>query len=125
MGSLHLLAGLVRSKEKHRFARGERLLFAYNGGEFTPQQAQRVDPKYEADQKLTAIIRQHPGILTIDFFKEVDQLELPRDPARKWLDGAILSGTVRVERGGRNSKKHFLVPTNGEYDPGKKLCKRR
>jgi hypothetical protein len=87
-------------------------MFHYDDGRFSRDCGTQA-PVKTIPERLTELLRAHPGIKTSDFEDIANDHQLGRDRARLFLSESVLSGKVRRETGSKNSKRHYLLDSDG------------
>jgi len=109
-GSSGQLDKLVLRCFKSRFGFSGEISYEYAGGRFI--RANEAVAKQTASEQLEAILRLNPGVGA----RKLDSLAaargLTRNQTRTFLADGILAGRIRLERGGNNVRRHFLVVEN-------------
>ncbi len=83
------------------------IVYRYAGGKFLRDERPDAPARSVAD-RLTAILRQNPGIGTRKFEEEAVSQSLGRQQARDFIENGVLSGVIRRENAGANKLKHYL-----------------
>ena len=92
---------------KSRAGLGGSIVYRYAGGQFLRDERPGAPARSVAD-RLTAILRQNPGIGTRKFEEEAVSQSLGRQQARDFIENGVLSGVIRRENAGANKLKHYL-----------------
>jgi hypothetical protein len=92
---------------KSRFGLGGSLIYRYAGGRFLRDERPDAPARSIAD-RLTALLRQNPGIGARKFEEAAAKQDLGRQRARDFLANGVLGGLIRREDAGRNRFKHYL-----------------
>jgi predicted ATP-dependent serine protease len=109
LGALHLRAF------KSRFGFTGEVVYRYNGGELSPDEVPGTSSEM-LTEKLTNVIRLHPGIATKEFEDEAVKSGVSRVQARMFMERGLLSGLIRREDAGRNRRRHFLAVSGDENE---------
>jgi hypothetical protein len=100
---------------KSRFGFAGELVYRYAGGQFV--RGASAEARETVNERLTAVLRVHPGISSRQFDDAVKESGIPRTPAREWLtNGVLLSGAIERRRGARNTWRYYLVADRAYED---------
>jgi hypothetical protein len=92
---------------KSRHGLGGSLIYRYAEGRLVRDERKDAPARSVAD-KLTALLRQYPGIGTRAFEQKAVELKLGRQQARDFLANGVLGGVIRREDAGKNRFRHYL-----------------
>jgi hypothetical protein len=96
---------------KSRFGFAGELVYRYAGGRF--ERGTAGEARETLNERLTAILRVHPGITTTKFEQAVKESGIARTPARVWLSNGVLSGAIDRRPGTRNTSRYYLSGGEG------------
>jgi hypothetical protein len=104
-----LLDKLVLRPFKARFGVVGELSYQYAGGQFIRGDA--GEARQTVSEKLTALLRQYPGVNSKRFADLAIERGMARNQARVFLNDGVLSGAIHRETSLKNLKRYFLAGT--------------
>jgi len=111
LGDVGRLGKLVLRPFKSRFGLSGEVVYEYADGRLT--RAESADARQAVTDQLVSLLRTNPGVSAKRFEDLANKGGLGRNRARTFLNGGILSGSIRREGGSNNTKRHFLASEDG------------
>lgn len=109
LSGTRLLGTLRLDTWKHRDASLENPMYSYNDGWMSPCVGVSTEETESANEKLTAILRLNPNCTKTTFENLAVKSGFSRAPAREWLEGGVLAGTVKLTTGPRKNSPLFSL----------------
>ncbi|MFL6448692.1 MAG: AAA family ATPase [Bryobacteraceae bacterium] len=103
-----VLGRIVLQAFKARFSVDQQLVLNYSGGEFASDDRPYAVAR-TVTERLTSLLREHPGVTKSQFENLANDLKLGRNRARSYIQTGVMVGEIRVESGRNNALYHFLA----------------